>query len=116
MLSIGLPPKGEFHIDVNPNSLIFANQSLRGTLVSPLCDIDETLDFAKRGTQLSLTLDIKIRVFIEANDLVVGKLHLEPTVVGVSKWNESVQKLRNGQVAGSVLYPPQLLRLILPSC
>lgn len=30
----------------------------------------------------------------------LGKLHLQPTVVGRSKWNESVQKLKNGQVAG----------------
>lgn len=29
-----------------------------------------------------------------------GKLRLEPTVVGLSKFNESVQKLKNGQVAG----------------
>jgi len=29
-----------------------------------------------------------------------GKLHLEPTVVGLSKFNEAVQKLKNGQVAG----------------
>lgn len=37
------------------------------------------------------------------NELTVtkkGKLHLEPTVVGLSKFNESVQKLKNGQVAG----------------
>lgn len=53
------------------------NQSVKGTLVSPLGDVDEALDFAKRG-----------------------KLRLEPTVVGVSKFNESVQKLKNGQVAG----------------
>lgn len=32
-----------------------------------------------------------------------GKLRLEPTVVGLSKFNESVQKLKNGQVAGYVL-------------
>lgn len=31
-----------------------------------------------------------------------GKLSLEATVVGRSKFNESVQKLKNGQVAGQV--------------
>lgn len=31
---------------------------------------------------------------------MTGKLRLEPTVVGLSKFNESVQKLKNGQVAG----------------
>lgn len=29
-----------------------------------------------------------------------GKLKLEPTIVGVSQWNESVQKLKRGEVAG----------------
>ena len=33
-------------------------------------------------------------------NLRLGKLRLEPTVVGMSKFNESVQKLKNGQVAG----------------
>lgn len=47
--SIGLPPVGEFHIDVDPSRLAFMNQGVRGTLVSPLVDIDEALDFAKRG-------------------------------------------------------------------
>ena len=42
-----------------------------------LKDIDETLDFAKRG-----------------------KLSLQATVVGRAKFNEAVQKLKAGQVAG----------------
>jgi alcohol dehydrogenase, propanol-preferring len=42
-----------------------------------LKEVDETLEFAARG-----------------------KLSLEPTVVGLSKFNESVQKLKAGQVAG----------------
>ncbi|CAN8104104.1 unnamed protein product [Discula destructiva] len=80
VMCIGLPPDGQYHIDVDPTRLVFMNQSIKGTLVSPLNDIDETLEFAKWG-----------------------KLRLEPTVVGVSKWNESVQKLRNGQVAGRIV-------------
>jgi len=39
--------------------------------------VDETLDFARRG-----------------------KLNLEATIVGLSKFDESVQKLRRGEVAG----------------
>ncbi|KAJ4416999.1 hypothetical protein N0V82_006448 [Gnomoniopsis sp. IMI 355080] len=80
VICIGLPPKGEYHIDVDPSRLAFMNQGVKGTLVSPLNDIDEALQFAKWG-----------------------KLHLEPTVVGLSKWNESVQKLRAGQVAGRIV-------------
>lgn len=78
--SIGLPPAGKYHIDLDPTPLIFRNQSIQGTLVASLQDIEETLDFAARG-----------------------KLRLEPTVVGRSKFNESVQKLKNGQVAGRIV-------------
>ncbi|KIW97455.1 uncharacterized protein Z519_01039 [Cladophialophora bantiana CBS 173.52] len=77
IMCIGIPPHGKYHIDLDPSKLVFRNQSIKGTLVASLADIDETLDFAKRG-----------------------KLRLEPTVVGLSKFNESVQKLKNGQVAG----------------
>ena len=75
--SIGLPPAGKFHIDLDPSGLVFRNQAVQGTLVASLKDLDETLDFAARG-----------------------KLSLKPTVVGLSKFNESVQKLKKGQVAG----------------
>ncbi|ORY71491.1 alcohol dehydrogenase 1 [Pseudomassariella vexata] len=80
VMCIGLPPKGKFHIDLDPSKLVFRNQSVKGTLVSSLADIDATLEFAKRG-----------------------KLRLEPTIVGISKFNESVQKLKNGQVVGRIV-------------
>lgn len=100
--SIGLPPAGEYHIDVDPSRLAFMNQGVKGTLVSPLNDIDEALDFAKWGQHHPFHLNLDIA---RANSIhwCLGKLHLEPTVVGLSKWDESVQKLRAGQVAGSVL-------------
>lgn len=47
--SIGLPPAGKFHIDLDPTSLVFRNQSIQGTLVSSAQEIDETLEFASRG-------------------------------------------------------------------
>jgi len=47
--SIGLPTAGKFHIDVNPSILAVKNQSVKGTLVSGLADVDETLEFARRG-------------------------------------------------------------------
>jgi len=80
VMCIAVPPVGMGHIDLDTTKIIFRNQSIKGTLVSPMCDIDETLDFARRG-----------------------KLRLEPTVVGLSQFNESVQKLRNGQVAGRIV-------------
>jgi len=94
--SIGLPPAGKFNIDLNPSLLVFRNQSIKGTLVSSLADIDETLDFAKRGM---FTPDVTD----QETDIGLGLLKLEPTIVGLSKFNESVQKLRNGEVAGYVL-------------
>lgn len=47
--SIGLPPAGKFHMDLDPTRLIFRNQSVKGTMVSGLADVDETLEFARRG-------------------------------------------------------------------
>ncbi|OQU97516.1 hypothetical protein CLAIMM_03441 [Cladophialophora immunda] len=78
--SVGLPPKGRYHIDTDPTQLCLNNQSIKGTLSSSRKDIAETLDFAKRG-----------------------KIHLEPVVVGMSKFNEAVQRLKNGQVAGRIV-------------
>ena len=75
--SIGLPPSGKYHIDLDPTSLVFRNQSIKGTLVASMADVDETLDFASRG-----------------------KLRLKPTVVGLGQFNEAVQKLKRGEVAG----------------
>lgn len=80
MMCIGLPPTGKFHIDLDPAALIFRNHSIRGSVVSSLGELDETLDFAARG-----------------------KLRLEPTVVGLSQWNDAVQKLKRGEVAGRVV-------------
>lgn len=77
VMCIGLPPAGKYHIDLDPTSLIFRNHSIRGTIVSSLQEVDETLAFAARG-----------------------KLTLQPTVVGLSGWNDAVQKLKRGEVAG----------------
>lgn len=65
---------------IAPAQVIFRNQGIRGTLVSSMADVDETLGFAKRG-----------------------KLRLQPTVVGLSKFNESCQALKNGKVAGRIV-------------
>ena len=49
VMCIGLPPAGSFHMDVDPSTLIFRGQSIKGTLVSSLGDLDETLQFAARS-------------------------------------------------------------------
>jgi propanol-preferring alcohol dehydrogenase len=63
-----------------PNQLVFRNQSIKGTLVSNMADVDETLQFAVRG-----------------------KLRLQPTVVGLSKFDDACQALKNGKVAGRMV-------------
>ncbi|PSN73971.1 GroES-like protein [Corynespora cassiicola Philippines] len=77
VMCIGLPPAGTQHIDVDPNQMCFKKQGVQGTLVSSMADVDKTLDFAKRGL-------------------------LKPiyTVYPLSKFDEAVQKLRRGEIAG----------------
>lgn len=65
---------------VVPAQVVFRNQSIKGTLVSNMADVAETLQFAARG-----------------------KLRLQPTVVGLSKFDEAVQALKNGKVAGRMV-------------
>lgn len=54
--SIGLPPQGRYHIDVDPTELCLKNHSIKGTLSGTLADITDTLDFAQRG-QWYLVID-----------------------------------------------------------
>ena len=77
VMCIGLPPAGQYNIEVSPNQLCFKKQGVQGTLVSSMADVDKTLDFAKRGL-------------------------LKPiyTVYPLSKFDEAVQKLRRGEIAG----------------
>lgn len=77
VMCIGLPPAGTLSINVEPGQMCFKKQSVQGTLVSSMGDVDKTLDFAKRGL-------------------------LKPiyTVYPLSKFNEAVQKLRRGEIAG----------------
>jgi len=77
VMCVGLPPAGTLHIDVDPGQMCFKKQGVQGTLVSSMGDVDKTLDFAKRGL-------------------------LKPiyTVYPLSQFNDAVQKLRRGEIAG----------------
>ncbi|KAF2126219.1 alcohol dehydrogenase 1 [Dothidotthia symphoricarpi CBS 119687] len=77
VMCIGLPPAGTLTMTVDPSMMCFRKQSVRGTLVSSMADVDKTLEFAKRGL-------------------------LKPiyTVYPLSQFNEAVQKLRRGEIAG----------------
>ncbi|KIW89101.1 uncharacterized protein Z519_10586 [Cladophialophora bantiana CBS 173.52] len=76
-IGIGPPNRHTITLDPTASNFMLRNQSVTSTIVSSLGEIALALDFARRG-----------------------KLHLDPEVVGVSQWNDSVQKLKNGQVAG----------------
>lgn len=47
--SIGLPPKGRFHMDVDPTQLVLLNQSIHGTFVGGKTDIEAALEYARKG-------------------------------------------------------------------
>jgi alcohol dehydrogenase, propanol-preferring len=80
VMCIALPSAGQFNMTIPPAQLVFRNLQVKGTLVSSMGDVDETLEFAKRG-----------------------KLRLKPEVVGLSKFNEAVQRLKEGKVAGRIV-------------
>ena len=81
-----------------PAAVVFRNQSVQGTLVSNMADVDETLNFAKRGRAVPLT-----PLLVGALLTRLGKLRLQPTVVGISKFNEACQALKDGKVAGRIV-------------
>ena len=45
-------------MDVNPMGLAVRNQSIKGTVVSSMGDVDETLDFARRGRLVNQKFEI----------------------------------------------------------
>lgn len=51
--SIGLPPKGRFHMDVDPTQLVLLNQSIHGSFVGGKTDIEAALEFARKGMSCS---------------------------------------------------------------
>lgn len=88
-MCIGLPPTDQFSIDLAPSALIFRNQSIKGTLVSSLADVDETLAFAQRGICYSLmvreTLLMSIRK-VETRTGSCWNLTIQRCCANVEKW------------------------------
>ena len=79
-MCVALPTVGQYPMNVSGAELITKNKSIKGTMVSNLADVNKTLEFAQRG-----------------------KLRLKPEIVGLSKFNEAVQRLKHGQVAGRIV-------------
>jgi propanol-preferring alcohol dehydrogenase len=79
-MCIALPPAGEVNLGAEPSAFVFGNLHVIGTLVGTMQDTASSLDYAKRGL-------------------------LKPIceVRGLSRWNESVQQLRKGEVTGRIV-------------
>lgn len=79
-MCIALPPAGAINLGTDPNVFSFKNLRIIGTLVGTMQDTAACLDYARRGL-------------------------LQPIgeVRGTSKFTESVQQLRRGEIAGRVV-------------
>jgi len=80
IMCIALPPAGAVNLGAEPSAYVFNNLHIIGTLVGTMQDTAACLDYAKRGL-------------------------LKPIqeVRGLSKWAESVEQLRKGEIAGRVV-------------
>jgi len=80
IMCIALPPAGTISIGTDPNFFAFKNLSVIGTLVGTMSDTAKALEYARRG-QLKGVAEVR----------------------GLSRFDESVQALRRGEVAGRIV-------------
>ncbi|KAF2722713.1 GroES-like protein [Polychaeton citri CBS 116435] len=80
IMCIALPPAGLINLGTDPNFFSFKNLHIIGTLVGTMQDTAATLEYARQG-----------------------KLKQIAEVRGMSAFAESVQQLKNGQVAGRIV-------------
>ncbi|KAI5369353.1 Putative alcohol dehydrogenase, zinc-type, GroES-like superfamily, NAD(P)-binding domain superfamily [Septoria linicola] len=80
IMCIALPPAGTVNLGTDPNFFVFKNVSVIGTLVGTMQDTAACLEYARRG-------------------LLKGVAEVR----GVSRFDESVQALRRGEVAGRIV-------------
>lgn len=80
IMCIALPPAGKVTLGTDPSFLIFKNVSIIGTLVGTMQDTAAALEYARRGLLKGIA-----------------------EVRGLSRFNESVQALRRGEVAGRIV-------------
>lgn len=79
-MCIALPPAGLVSLGTDPNFYIFKNISIIGTLVGTMNDTAAALEYARRGLLKGIA-----------------------EVRGLSRFDESVQALRRGEVAGRIV-------------
>ncbi|TPX12773.1 uncharacterized protein E0L32_000950 [Thyridium curvatum] len=80
IMCIALPPSGVVQVAGEPSIFVFKNLHVIGTLVGTMQDTAACLEYARRG-------------------LLKGVCEVR----GRSRWAESVQELRRGQVAGRIV-------------
>lgn len=80
IMCIALPPSGVVQVAGEPSTWVFKNLHVIGTLVGTMQDTAACLEYARRG-------------------LLKGVCEVR----GRSRWAESVQELRRGQVAGRIV-------------
>lgn len=80
IVCIALPPAGDIEVGAKPANYVFRNVKIMGSLVGNMQDTAACLDYARRGMLKGVA-----------------------EVRGRSRWAESVQQLKNGQVAGRIV-------------
>lgn len=75
-----MPPAGTLEISAEPSTFVFGNLHIIGSLVGTMQDAASCLDYARRGL-LNPICEVR----------------------GKSRWAESVQQLRRGEVAGRIV-------------
>ena len=79
-MCIALPPAGQVTISHEPPEFVFNNLHIIGTLVGTMQDTASCLEYAKRGLLKPIS-----------------------EVRGLSRWQESIEQLKKGQVAGRIV-------------
>lgn len=79
-MAVALPPAGTVNLGNEPSAFVFGNTHVIGSLVGTMQDTASALDYAKRG--------------------LLKPIH---EVRGLSRWDESVQALKKGEITGRIV-------------
>ncbi|KAM3065208.1 hypothetical protein ACMFMG_010400 [Clarireedia jacksonii] len=80
IVCVGLPPKDHIHIGAHPSHFAFKNLHIMGSIVGTMSDTAAALEYARRGLLKQIC-----------------------EVRGLSRFEESVQQLRRGEVPGRIV-------------
>lgn len=80
VICVALPPKGYMTLGAEPSQFAFKNLTITGSLVGTMQDTAACLEYAQRGLLKQIC-----------------------EVRGVSRWAESVEQLKRGEVAGRIV-------------